>query len=92
MIVPFWAAQNPSLWISHFPEFFFAFSFLGNFLSSGRGHAMGGGSIMCTTILQYYCWKLRGSFLGFSKCCLGLCPTNRESIVWGNASIQHNRR
>ena len=57
MIVPFWAAQNPSLWISHFPEFFFAFSFLGNFLSSGRGHAMGGGYTLSTTILHYNFWK-----------------------------------
>lgn len=68
MIVPFWAAQNPSLWISHFPEFFFAFSFLGNFLSSGRGHAMGGGYTLSTTILHYNFWKRRGSFLGLSEC------------------------
>ena len=68
MIIPFWAAQNPSLWISHFPEFFFAFSFLGNFLSSGRGHEMGSGYTLSTTILHYYFWKRRGSFLGLSEC------------------------
>ena len=68
MIVPFWVAQNPWLRISHYPEFF-AFSFLGNFLSSGRGHDMGGGYTLSTTILHYNFWKRRGSFLGFSKYC-----------------------
>ena len=68
MIIPFWAAQNPSLWISHFPEFFFAFPFLGNFLSSGRGHEMGSGYTLSTTILHYNFWKRRGSFLGLSEC------------------------
>ena len=41
MIVPFWAAQNPSLWKSLFPGFFFAFSFLGNFPTSVGDHDMG---------------------------------------------------
>ena len=68
MIVPFWVAQNPWLWKSHFPGFFFAFSFLGNFLSSGRGHDVGGGYTLSTTILHYNFWKRRGSFLGLSEC------------------------
>ena len=37
-----------------FPGFFSAFSFLGNYLSCGRGHAMGGGYTLSTTILHYY--------------------------------------
>ena len=68
MIVPFRVTQNPWLWKSLFPEFFFAFSFLGNFLSSGRGHEMGSGYTLSTTILHYNIWKRRGSFLGLSEC------------------------
>ena len=68
MIVPFWVAQNPSLSRVHFPEFFFAFSFLGNFLSSVRNHAMGDGYTLSTTILHCSFWKRRGSFLGLWKC------------------------
>ena len=68
MIVPFWVAQNPSLRRVHFPGFFFAFSFLGNFLSSVRDHTMKGGYPLSTTILHYNFWKRRGSFLGLSEC------------------------
>ena len=68
MIVPFWVTQNRWLWKSHFPGFFFAFSFLGNFLSCGRGHAMGGDYTLSTTILHCSCWKRWGSFLGLSEC------------------------
>ena len=68
MIIPFWAAQNPSLWKSHFPVFFFAFSFLGNFFSYGRDHDMGGGFTLYTTILHCNLWNRRESFLGLSEC------------------------
>ena len=35
---------------------------------SRRGHAMGGGYTLSTTILHYNFWKRRGSFLGLSEC------------------------
>ena len=81
MIVPFGAAQNTWLWKSHFPEFFFAFSFLGNFLSSGRGHAMGGGYTLSTTILHYNFWKRWWSFLGLLEC-RGFLEVLYSKMIW----------
>ena len=51
MIVPFWVAQNPSLWKSLFPGFFFAFSFLGNFPTSVGDHDMG---VVTHCVLPFY--------------------------------------